>query len=55
MAGYSRPGKEVGAWANMFDEVIQTHVEVAEEALDAAIDNTIDALTGDNDDKREDD
>ena len=33
-----------GSVANMSDEFIQTHVEVAEEALDATIDNTIDAL-----------
>lgn len=40
--------------ANMFDEFIQAHVEVVEDALDAAIDDTIDTLTGDADDNEND-
>lgn len=38
----------------IFEDFIDTHVETAEEALTDAIDNTIDELTGANDDSDED-
>ena len=39
----------------LFEEFFQIHGEVAEDALKAAIDNTIDTLTGKDDDSGDDD
>jgi len=39
---------------SIFEELISNHVDVATEALEEAIDDTIDTLTGQDDDESED-
>jgi hypothetical protein len=38
----------------IFEDFVDAHVDAAEEALKSAIDNTIDELTGADDDENED-